>query len=292
MGIQGGGEVISLRAGELELAACRWGPPDGRRVLALHGWLDNAGSFAPLAARLQGVSLVALELPGHGRSAWRPAGNAYHFIDNVADVVAAADALGWERFTLLGHSLGAAVASFIAAALPERVEQLLLLEGVGPLSGLPEEETGRLRRYLRQCASLGRKRRRYYPNLEAAAAQRAANGDLSIEAAAVLAGRGTAKVEGQGWYWCHDPRLTFTSPHYYSEEQVLGVLRSIEVPAALLLGEAGLLHQRPTTEARCQAIAGLVRQTLPGGHHLHMESPERVAAVVQRWLAQQREVMR
>lgn len=275
---------ITLQAGAIELAARVWGEPDGKPVLALHGWLDNAASFDLLAPFLEGVNLVALDMAGHGSSAHRPAGNAYHFIDYVADVMAAADALGWQRFNVLGHSLGAAVASYTAAALPDRVARLLLLEGIGPLSGQSDEEAGRLRRYLRQCASLEKKRRRYYPSLEAAAVQRAASGYIDLEAAMILAGRGTEEVKGEGWFWRHDPRLTLTSPHYFSEEQVLGILGSVDVPAGLIIGEKGLLLKRPTLMARQHAIKGLEWNTLPGGHHLHMEYPERVAEVLLNWI--------
>lgn len=274
------GKEITLQAGPLRLAARVWGEEGARPVLALHGWLDNAASFEPLAGALAGVQLVALDLAGHGLSEHRPAGSAYHFVDNIPDVLAAADALGWERFTLLGHSLGAAVASFTAAAAGARIAQLLLIEGLGPLSGEPAEEPERLRRYLRQHASQGKRRRRRYPSLEAAASQRAGNGDLSLAAARHLARRGTEELEGGGCCWRHDPRLTFTSPHYYTEEQVLAVLQAIEVPAGLVMAEQGLLQQRPTTAARCASIADLKVAQLPGGHHLHMEQPDSVAAAL------------
>lgn len=274
------GREITLQAGPLRLAARVWGEERARPVLALHGWLDNAASFEPLAGALAGVQLVALDLAGHGLSEHRPAGSAYHFVDNIPDVLAAADALGWDRFTLLGHSLGAAVASFTAAAAGTRIAQLLLIEGLGPLSGAPAEEPERLRRYLRQHASQGKRRRRRYPSLEAAAAQRAGNGDLSQAAARHLARRGTEELEEGGLCWRHDPRLTFTSPHYYTEEQVLAVLQAIEVPAGLVMAEQGLLQQRPTTAARCASIANLKVAQLHGGHHLHMEEPDSVAAAL------------
>jgi pimeloyl-ACP methyl ester carboxylesterase len=50
----------------LALAAREW-PGDGPKVLALHGWLDNAASFDPLLPLLPDVHAVAIDLPGHGR---------------------------------------------------------------------------------------------------------------------------------------------------------------------------------------------------------------------------------
>ena len=44
----------------------------GPKLLAMHGWLDNAASFLPMAPHLSGHDLVALDLPGHGRSAGAP----------------------------------------------------------------------------------------------------------------------------------------------------------------------------------------------------------------------------
>lgn len=270
---------ILLQAGPLRLAARVWGEEGAIPVLALHGWLDNAASFDALGQVLDGVQLVALELAGHGLSQHRPPGSAYHFVDNIPDVLAAADALGWERFTLLGHSMGAAVASFTAAAMPERIEQLWLIEGLGPVSGSPAHEPERLHRYLRQHASQEKRRTRRYPSLEEAAARRASNGDLSLELALRLAERGTESVE-EGLAWRHDPRLTFTSPHYYSEEQVLAVLGAIAVPAGLVIAEQGLLVSRSTTAGRCAAVTGLEVVRLPGGHHLHMEDATAMAGVL------------
>ena len=91
---------------------------DGPRVLALHGWLDNAASFIPLAQHLHGIDLVAIDQPGHGRSAHLPPGTDYSFVGALNAVLDVADALGWDRFALLGHSMGAGIGSILAASLP------------------------------------------------------------------------------------------------------------------------------------------------------------------------------
>lgn len=78
----------------------------------------------PLSAHLhaQELDLVLLDLPGHGHSTWLPVGAEYTLSSAISILLQIADALGWERFTLLGHSLGGGVASLLAAAAPERVE--------------------------------------------------------------------------------------------------------------------------------------------------------------------------
>ena len=65
---------IRLPGGRGGLAALRGGDPQGPKLLALHGWLDNAASFAPMAAHLAAFDLVALDLPGHGASSHRAEG--------------------------------------------------------------------------------------------------------------------------------------------------------------------------------------------------------------------------
>lgn len=110
------GRITGLRGGSA-----------GPRVLALHGWLDNAASFMPLAAHLPGVQLVAPDLPGHGRSAHLAPGAEYTSGVAVNAVLDIADALGWDTFSLLGHSMGAGIASLMAAAVPQRVQRLVAI---------------------------------------------------------------------------------------------------------------------------------------------------------------------
>lgn len=273
-------QELDLVTPDLRLAAQAWGQPDAAPVLALHGWLDNAASFAPLAPLLPGIRLIALDLPGHGRSQHRPPGALYHFVDFIADVVAAADALGWERFALLGHSLGAAIASFVAAVVPERVRRLALIEGLGPLTTAPADTAAQLARSLRERQRLRDKRLPVYAGVEEAARARAAAGQgVTFAAAMVLAARGTRRAPS-GVTWRSDPRLTVPSPAYLSEEQVQAVLRCIEAPTLLIRADGGTLHARRTLEERCRRVARLEMVDVPGGHHLHMEAPADVARVL------------
>ena len=101
---------LSIPLRHLNLTTRIWGPEDAPPVIACHGWLDNAASFDHIAPLLPDCRLLALDLPGHGLSDRRPPGTAYHFLDMVSELFEVADHFDWERFSLLGHSMGAALA--------------------------------------------------------------------------------------------------------------------------------------------------------------------------------------
>ncbi|MFO7763320.1 MAG: alpha/beta hydrolase [Wenzhouxiangellaceae bacterium] len=256
------------------MAVIRRGAAEGPRVIALHGWLDNALSFAPMLPYLDGLEMACLDFPGHGNSPPRADAARYHFDDYVFDVLAAADALGWQRFHLLGHSLGGAVASVLAAACPERVESLGVVEGLGPLSAPPDCTAEGWRKAVH--ASHDRPRR-VHAERESAIEARTRNSDLPHAAAELLAERGLEQIDG-GWQWRHDLRLTWPSTQRYTEPQVLDLLGHIECPVACVLAAprsrvvpGGLI------ERRAAAVPGLVLHEVAGGHHVHMQAPAVVA---------------
>ncbi len=258
------------------LAGLRWQNGD-IPVLALHGWLDNANSFLPLGEQLDGLDLVALDFPGHGQSRPRPPGCRYLFDDYVFDVLAAADALGWERFHLLGHSLGGAVSSLVSAACPERVIAMVLIEGLGPLTTSIDQTVTAWRRAIARSKP---RPRRVHPDRASAIQARVASGDLGEAEAACLAERGLAEVDG-GFCWSHDQRLTWPSPHRYTEPQILELLAAIEAPILNIYAEpvSGILS-RASIERRLAALRQQRLLVHPGGHHLHMQHPGALAPAI------------
>ncbi len=275
-------EELQLDVTHGVLAAKRWGDASLPPLLALHGWLDNAGSFDALAPLLATRwQVVAIDLRGHGHSAHIAAGAWYHYVDYFDDIRAALDALGWSRASLLGHSLGGALASQFAAIYPERVERLLLIEGLGPLTYTLEDALPRLRQALDQHAAFALRRPlRVYATLdEAIEARRLAN-DLSHAAARAIVTRGVREVEG-GWVWSSDPRLTVVSPQRYTEDEVLATLAGIQAPTQLVLADPSTSYlPLSMMQARADRVADLRLTRLPGNHHLHLENAHAVAAAL------------
>ena len=185
---------ISLR--HIELAASAWGDPADPPMLALHGWLDNAGTFDHLAPLLEGHYLVAIDLAGHGHSGHRPPGTWYPYPDFLDEITEVMDQLGWQEADMLGHSLGATLVSVFAAICPQRVRRLLLIEGLGPLSSAADQSLEQLRRS--HCVRAGFKpdKLRVFKGLDEAIEARRKVSELSVDAARCIVGRGV-KVVGE-----------------------------------------------------------------------------------------------
>ncbi|MCU1499931.1 MAG: alpha/beta hydrolase [Acidimicrobiales bacterium] len=129
-------EAIQLTIGDLTFDAVAEGPPDGTPVLLLHGFPETAHSWRKVQPQLAaaGYRTVAPDLRGYSPGA-RPSDPAEYTMAILAgDVVALADALGWETFHLLGHDWGGAVAWHVAGRFPDRVRTLSVASTPHPVA--------------------------------------------------------------------------------------------------------------------------------------------------------------
>lgn len=258
--------------------ACKaWGTPDLPPILALHGWLDNANSFDLLAPYLEKhFYFIAVDLPGHGLSSHIPAGCYYHFIDGIFNILKIIQALEFEQVHLLGHSMGACLASLIAGIAPEKILSLTLLEALGPLAASAESCCDQLAGFHQQASNIEDKKERPYPSLARTAEARAARGYLSLNHAEILCQRGV-RQEGDSYYWRHDRRLLHASPLRLTEEQILSCLNKITNKSCLIWAKEGFSFCEEVILEREKAIKNLEIHRLSGGHHIHMEKPDKIA---------------
>lgn len=275
-------QALTLANGRL--AALSWGHPDAPTWLALHGWLDNAASFsrlAPLLVEQLNIRIVAIDFAGHGLSRRHPAGADYAIWDYTHDVLDALESLELTQATLLAHSMGAGVSCLLAAALPERVERLVLIDGLGTLTTPAEDTAKQLRKGL-----LGHRRRSSpapgYPDIESAVAARVGGGVTPIDAATAepLVIRNLERDEQGHLRLRTDGRLLRPSMVRLCPDQVMGLLAAIQAPVLLIEGDQGILAERQHSQGARAAVSRLQRRVLPGGHHLHLE-PTSVAAVAE-----------
>jgi pimeloyl-ACP methyl ester carboxylesterase len=262
------------------IAGLRGGRGGAAPVLALHGWLDNAASFVPLAAHLPALDLVCPDFPGHGRSAHLAPGADYSFAAAVQCVLDIADGLGWERFALLGHSMGAGIASLVAAACPERIARFVAIEALGALAEVPEHTVRRLRDAVVATRALRHKQLRVFPDLASAIRVRMQANALSEPVARLLVERGLVPVDG-GFAWSSDPRLTLPTMIRTTEDQVRDLVAGITSPTRVVFADPAQPYlPDPLRRARAALLPRGELRVLRGGHHLHMEDPAAVAAAI------------
>jgi pimeloyl-ACP methyl ester carboxylesterase len=131
---------VPVAGGELHVA--RSGPPAPEAaavVLAIHGVASSHAVWGDIARALSGTStcLLAPDLRGRGLSVGLP--GPYGMSVHAADLLAVLDRAGAERAVLVGHSLGAYMATVFATRHPERVSAVVLLDGGLAIPGYPDE---------------------------------------------------------------------------------------------------------------------------------------------------------
>lgn len=255
----------------MQFAAQEWGDSTQLPVLALHGWLDNSASFFALAPRLKNVHIVAVDMAGHGRSDHRPGQMAYTPWDDINDLLAVADYLGWERFALLGHSRGAIIGTLAAGAFAERFIALGLIEGLLPEPARPEEAPKQLASAINGLRVRQQKTPSVYPDIKIAIkARERGMFPLGHAAATALTERGVV-AQSNGVSWGTDPRLLAPSVIKLSREYLHAFINNIQSPIKLLLAEDGLPKLYANYMQGIAQFPSVDYDLLPGGHHLHME---------------------
>lgn len=276
---------ISIKLDDITLAALKTSSGSGHRILCIHGWLDNANSFSPLMQLIDDAEIIALDLPGHGHSDHQQ--SIYSLAAQAHTVLAVADKLNWQTFTLLGHSLGGCIAPFATAAAKDRVEKLILIEAAGPRSEPPESLPARLAQFHEDMSKPNKYQSRIFDSVDQAVESRLRANKMTPDSARLIIERQLKQVDVDGnlkWQWRFDSKLRVTSPSYFTEAQVQAVLAAIECQTLCILADDGYLADRAETEERLKNIKNLQIKTLKGNHHLHLDTPQPVADQINQFL--------
>ncbi|WP_050620929.1 alpha/beta fold hydrolase [Vibrio coralliirubri] len=249
-------------------------------VVFIHGWLDNSSSFNQVMQQVAkfapNAHLVAIDLFGHGFSSHK-SGSYYPFHDYIDDLHQLVTKLSPNRLVLVGHSLGALIASCYSAAFPEKVSGLIQIEGHGPLSEAPHETVSRLRDGVLSRLRQRRKPSRPLASLEDAIKLRAHANQINAELIAPIVERGIVEFENS-WQWRCDPNLKCDSLYRMSQAHAEAIMAAIECPQLIILGNDGFRHLQHN---RYKSVhSPLHIETVPGGHHCHLESPELVSELI------------
>lgn len=236
---------------------------------------------------LEKYHVVALDMPGHGGSQHRMPGYDYVFVDWIHDVLDVLDALDWQQAHLLGHSMGGAIATIVAASAPERINKLLLIEALGPISGRADEAGLRLRQAVAaRRYSSNDKVARIIPDIETAVSARLAASNMTRDAARLIVQRNLQEVDG-GYVWRSDPRMMLPTHVRTDESFIRSWIRTIEAPTLVIAADPAPVYFTPEQRnARLAELKNGQLVVIPGGHHLHMEKAAEVGKTILDFLAE------
>jgi len=262
-------EVRRVGAGAVGLEVAEAGA-GGRPLLVVHGFSGAKEDFADHLDRLgaAGWHVVAPDLRGHGNSDHPEGEDAYRFGLFADDLLALADALGWDRFALLGHSMGGMVAQFVALQAPTRVRALVLMDtSSGPPEGIEPEQVEIGAAVVRQQGMA------VLCELQEAQAE---NDPLATPASVRLRRERPELVEyGHRNTLASAPDMWLSmTTRMLGQDDRLDRLASLEMPVLVLVGE----QDRPfvgSSERMAKAIPGARLVVIPdAGHSPQVENPE------------------
>jgi pimeloyl-ACP methyl ester carboxylesterase len=187
--------------------------------------------------------------------------------------------------------MGAAISCVMAAAFPERIEKLVLLDGAGPLDRPAASISKHIRNHIerRQAGNikLAMEKRQQYPSIETAvrirrktAANFPGNQYISVEAAREMVLRGSEITEDGMVRFRHDPRLRWPSAHYFTQEQTEALYEDIQCPTCVLTAEDGWPMDDEKKERLIKLLKPQLTKRLPGSHHFHAD-PNTAPAVIE-----------
>ncbi len=260
----------------IKLAGKLWGPENGQPVLAIHGWMDNAASFDMLAPLLDQHQILAIDTAGHGLSEHFPEGQVYNIWSDIAHMFGIADQLGWDQFSIIGHSRGANVAAIMAGTFPERIHAVVLLDGGQPETVGFDELPKIMAKSVLDKQKTDREPT-YVSSREDAITLRS-NGAWKMTRAAInmLAERGLSEKNGDV-YWHADQKLKATSELRLTPEILTAFYRRITAPVHLIMAENGLAEYYQES-IMSNEISTLSEITFEGTHHNHLTAQVSVIA--------------
>lgn len=280
------------------IAARDWGNENGHPVIALHGWLDNAGSFdtlIPLIANTLNLRIVAADLPGHGFSSHIPPGFLYHYMDSVTVIKRIINHFGWTKVSFIGHSLGAGLCAMFCSLYPGITEQAIFLDFVKPMSVpleiIPNRSIGGIEGLLEFEEKIKTRKEPVYTKEQALKRLlESSTGELTKESANIMLKRGLRPVKDEtGFVFTRDYRLRIPSVSSFTAEQHIEYLKHLNCSLLVIMASD---HPGWEDQSLVKATIDMYRRNckyfeyheVPGGHHFHLNATHTISDIVNNFL--------
>ncbi|AIT81714.1 alpha/beta fold hydrolase [Novosphingobium pentaromativorans] len=275
----------------LRLNYVDWGNPDAPPLILQHGGRDHCRSWDWVAEELRHEwHVICPDLRGHGDSEWSPEGN-YAMDGYVYDFAQLVHTLGYEKVTIIAHSLGGNIATRFAGLYPEKVDKLVNIEGLGPTLEkrrmlMGDCSADRMRDWIsKKRDAAGRIPRKYNSLREAYERMKTENAFLTVEQARHLTVHGASRNEDGTWSWKFDNYLNVWPIVDLPGEHVVRLWEAITCPVLMLWGKDSFASS-PALDGRMDhfSTASLIEYD-NAGHWLHHDQFDRFMADVKAFLA-------
>jgi pimeloyl-ACP methyl ester carboxylesterase len=272
----------------LKLQFWDWGTEGKPALILVHGGLDHARNWDWVAKSLrEDYHVYAIDLRGHGNSAWAP-GALYSIAEHILDLSVLADIVNQFPVRIIGHSLGAITTLLYSGVFPERVAKVVAIEGLGlPLQEARYTAPERIRRWIDKVRALENRTQHSYPTLEAAVARmKEANPFLSDDVATHLTLHGTNWNADGSIIWKFDNYARLFPPYGANLQEATEILRQISCPVLLFWGRQSFAKD-PETDPLAQEIANRrIVKVDQAGHWLHHDQLEIFLRETKKFLAE------
>jgi len=256
-------------------------------MILVHGGLDHARSWDWVARALrEEFHVYALDLRGHGNSAWAP-GALYSVAEHVLDLAALADIVQGFPIHMIGHSLGAVVALLYAGVYPERVKKLVAIEGLGlPPVRRVQEPADRIRQWIEKVRGAEQRTPHSYSSLGSAVARmKEANPFLSDEVAQHLTLHGTNWNADGSITWKFDNFARLPGPYGVSLAELCSVLSCIRCPSLHFWGRESFALDPDLAQETAALRHREVVKVDRAGHWVHHDQLEVFLRETRRFLS-------
>ncbi|XP_047496284.1 probable serine hydrolase [Penaeus chinensis] len=277
------------------IAGKEWGPKSGKPVLAVHGWQDNAGSFDRLVPLLNSdLRILAIDLPGHGKSSPFPPGIFFHYMDYLLSMNRVVRHMEWDKFIYLGHSLGSILGYIYCSTFPETVEKYIGIEALKP-KVFPAEKLQKINRKNAETffkiEGMKANTQPVYSYEEAVRRMlKGYDGSINEQSCEVLLRRGL-RATGNGYTYSRDPRVKVGRLDLgYSEESLMAYASNMSCEVLNIKAKNGLDYEPKeiyygAVEALKKTAPRVQFEEVEGTHHLHLNTPENIASLINEFIS-------
>lgn len=286
----------------------RWyGNRKVRPILAIHGWMDNLGTWDRLIPLLpKHIGILCIDLPGHGRSSKLPLGITYHVFEYIFTIVRIVKEYKWRKVSLMGHSMGAIICYHYTALNPHMVDMLIQIDLIKDVYNSTNNQIKQIHTRIEKLLIENERLDKLdiktppcysYEELEEAL-YRGSNQSVEKQFCKHLLNRSIAKAEQHPakFYFSRDPRVKYQVRMSGEHKFGLELAKRIRnIPYMIIRSD-----EQSFMTAKDEEIVDVLRANNPhfkyirvknSTHHLHLNNAEEVAAHLNPFILRHRPVI-